>query len=90
MALSCALWTGVAIADGGKPAADCDCRARGQKWSQGDEICLSGTLHRCGMSLNVTSWLDTGRPCPQTLLGTPLVVRLPAPYAEAAFSSLSE
>ena len=88
--LALTLSSATAMAQMQGAGADCDCRARGVKWAQGAEICLGDTMHRCGMSLNVSSWLDTQRPCPQASLGTQFkVVRLKS-YAEAAFSSLSE
>lgn len=44
---------------------NCECRANGQSWRQGHEVCLRGTLHVCGMDQNVTSWIQTKKPCPE-------------------------
>ena len=43
---------------------DCDCRAQGQIWRQGEQVCLNGNLRICGMNQNVTTWLSTGKSCP--------------------------
>jgi hypothetical protein len=47
---------------------DCDCRAKGQNWRQGEQICLNGALRICGMDQNVSSWLSTGKLCPTAQL----------------------
>jgi hypothetical protein len=44
---------------------DCDCRAFGRLWRQGETVCLDGGERVCGMSGNVTSWIGTGRGCPE-------------------------
>jgi hypothetical protein len=45
-------------------ARDCDCLARGRNWRQGEEICLNGRLHVCGMDQNVSSWIGKDKSCP--------------------------
>jgi hypothetical protein len=47
-----------------EPVRNCDCRAFGQFWRQGEQICLSGQIRVCGMSENVSSWIATGTSCP--------------------------
>ena len=42
---------------------NCHCRANGELFPQGDEICMMGRIRTCGMSQNVSSWLQTGRTC---------------------------
>lgn len=64
--------------------AECDCRARGQLWSQGAETCIQGELHVCGMNQNVSAWISTRKSCPTALLGRRVVSRL---YADSAFFS---
>jgi hypothetical protein len=44
---------------------DCDCRAAGRFWRQGQHVCLGGRRFVCGMDLNVSSWIATGDDCPQ-------------------------
>jgi hypothetical protein len=44
---------------------DCDCRAMGRFWRQGQHICLSGRRFVCGMDSNVASWISTGTECPE-------------------------
>jgi hypothetical protein len=46
---------------------DCDCRAAGRFWRQGQQVCLGGRRFVCGMDLNVSSWIATGDDCPQAL-----------------------
>jgi hypothetical protein len=50
------------------PLQDCECRARGRAWRQGEEICLSGRRAVCSMEQNVASWRMTDRTCPTTAL----------------------
>lgn len=49
---------------------ECTCRAQGQSFPLGSQICLSGMqgsqIFRCSMDLNVTSWKSVGTPCPQS------------------------
>jgi len=49
---------------------ECTCRAQGQSYPLGSQICLSGVqgsqIFRCSMDLNVTSWKSVGTPCPQS------------------------
>lgn len=47
-----------------KPA--CTCRAAGQSFDVGSEICLGNRMMRCTMAINVTSWEKTDLPCPQS------------------------
>jgi hypothetical protein len=37
-------------------AEDCQCRAGGQTYSQGQTACVFGKLSRCSMNQNVASW----------------------------------
>ena len=50
--------------------ADCECRANGQTFKQGEVVCLklpSGAqLARCEMVLNNSSWKKISDGCPQT------------------------
>lgn len=59
---------------------ECTCRAQGQSFPLGSQICLPGghgssgqggsgqgsQIFRCSMDLNVTSWKSVGMPCPQS------------------------
>jgi hypothetical protein len=49
----------------GEQTKPCECRARGQIYIVGEEICLNGQLALCAMDQNVTTWRGTGRSCPQ-------------------------
>lgn len=49
--------------EAGPEPRDCDCRARGALWRQGEEICIGGRMLVCGMDQNVSSWRTTGRGC---------------------------
>jgi hypothetical protein len=42
----------------------CHCRANGELFPQGDEVCMMGQLRVCGMNQNVSSWMQTGKTCP--------------------------
>lgn len=48
----------------------CQCRAMGQMFDLGAQICLDGTNGRqafsCGLDQNVTSWQATGKACPES------------------------
>lgn len=44
----------------------CTCRAAGQSFEVGSEICLGNRMMRCTMAINVTSWEQTDQPCPQS------------------------
>jgi hypothetical protein len=48
--------------------AECECRARGKAFGQGEEICLGGSMAVCAMDQNVTTWQRTGRSCPSARL----------------------
>jgi hypothetical protein len=48
------------------PQQECECRARGRAYTQGEEICLNGQLAVCDMEQNVTTWRQTRRMCPQS------------------------
>jgi hypothetical protein len=59
----------VALADSPEPTmANCQCRANGREFEQGQVACLrlpSGTeLARCGMELNNSSWKKIQDGCP--------------------------
>jgi hypothetical protein len=55
----------VAAPAAGQGAPECECRAFGRTFRVGEALCLDGALRICGMSGNVTSWLITGRSCPE-------------------------
>jgi len=70
----CAAATGAARAE--PPALrvdhtdrECECRARGAMWRQGEELCIGGQMLTCGMDQNVSSWRPTGRGCPTASTG---------------------
>jgi hypothetical protein len=48
------------------PTQDCECRARGQAYTQGEQICLNGRIAMCAMDQNVTTWRSTDKTCPQS------------------------
>lgn len=43
---------------------ECTCRAGGQNYGVGTQICIGNRMMRCSMAINVTSWEQTGEPCP--------------------------
>lgn len=45
---------------------ECTCRAGGQSYGIGTEICIGNRMMRCAMAINVTSWEQTERACPQS------------------------
>lgn len=45
---------------------ECTCRAGGQSYGIGTEICIGNRMMRCAMAINVTSWEQTERGCPQS------------------------
>ena len=56
---------------------DCKCRANGQRYSQGQILCIRGKLSRCEMFINNPSWKVIADSCPQASLtkkppGSPL------------------
>ena len=69
-----------------RPAKDCDCRASGLMWRQGEETCISGTMQVCGMDQNVSSWIETKKPCP-TAGFSRVQMRLAYALDAACFSS---
>ena len=46
----------------------CTCRANGQKYEQGQILCILGRLSRCEMNLNNPSWKVIAGSCPETRL----------------------
>ena len=46
-------------------AHDCLCRYSGQKYEQGDTVCMRGKIARCDMYLNNSSWKVVADACPQ-------------------------
>jgi hypothetical protein len=50
---------------------DCDCRAQGALWRQGQELCINGQMQVCTMDQNVSAWKPVGRVCPSARLFTP-------------------
>jgi hypothetical protein len=70
------LWPGEALAlsteeQNAQGLRDCDCRAQGVLWRQGQEICMNGRMQICGMDQNVSTWITTGRNCPTSLNFSP-------------------
>lgn len=66
MPLSAAAAFILAMSFAGEAAAhDCKCRFAGQRYQQGEMICIAGKLARCGMYLNNSSWTFTAEVCPQ-------------------------
>ncbi len=45
---------------------ECTCRAAGRSFGVGSEICIGNSMMRCTMAINVTSWEQTGRACPES------------------------
>ncbi len=49
---------------------DCECRAAGRIFEEGEEACLSTTegprVAQCSMELNVMSWTIRPTPCPES------------------------
>lgn len=45
---------------------ECTCRAAGQSFGVGSEICIGNRMMRCTMAINVTSWEQTDKACPQS------------------------
>jgi hypothetical protein len=43
---------------------ECKCRANGQRYSQGQILCIRGRLARCEMFLNNPSWKPLADVCP--------------------------
>lgn len=55
--------------------AACTCRANGQKYEQGQILCIRGKLARCAMQLNNPTWKVLADSCPETRF-TPVPSRL--------------
>lgn len=78
----------VAPAAAGK---NCTCRANGQKYPEGQMLCIRGKLSRCEMNQNVTSWKVVADICPEAKTLPPdqphsqLNLAQLQPTAEAAF-----
>ena len=72
-----------------RPAMDCDCRANGLKWRQGEETCVNGAMQVCGMHQNVSAWIETKKPCP-TAGFSRFSARVAYALDAACFSSRSE
>jgi hypothetical protein len=49
-------------------AQKCECRARGQAFTTGEQICLNGRVATCAMEQNVTTWKSSNRLCPEASL----------------------
>ena len=45
---------------------ECTCRAGGENFQLGAQICIGNQIVRCAMDLNVTSWKSVGSACPQS------------------------
>jgi hypothetical protein len=45
---------------------ECTCRAGGESFQLGAQICIGNQVVRCAMDLNVTSWKSIGSACPQS------------------------
>ncbi len=54
------------------PTQKCECRARGQAFTLGEQICLNGKVAICDMNQNVTTWRTTPTFCPNARLFTPV------------------
>jgi hypothetical protein len=50
----------------------CECRAGGQAYTVGEQICLNGRVAICDMNQNVTTWRTTTTFCPNARLFTPV------------------
>ena len=48
--------------------AGCTCNANGQKYEQGQMLCIRGKLSRCTMNLNNPSWKVVADTCPEVRL----------------------
>lgn len=46
----------------------CTCRANGEKYEQGQILCIRGKLSRCTMNLNNPSWKTISDICPEVRL----------------------
>ncbi|MGL4636023.1 MAG: hypothetical protein ACRCWF_08585 [Beijerinckiaceae bacterium] len=46
----------------------CECRARGQAYTTGEQICLNGRVATCEMDQNVTTWRLSNKLCPEARL----------------------
>jgi hypothetical protein len=57
---------GVRVAADAK--AECECRAQGKAFGQGEEICLGNSMAVCAMDQNVTTWKRTNKSCPSARL----------------------
>lgn len=58
----------------------CTCRANGRDYTQGQVTCIRGIMAKCGMMLNNSSWIMSGKACP--LSSRPVIlVRLAHPGA---------
>ena len=70
---SCLIAFAALAASQGPAAADCQCRANGRQFEQGQLACLKlpgGTqLARCGMELNNSSWKKVQDGCPSAATG---------------------
>ncbi len=56
--------------DGAEPVPDvtpgdpsCACVAKGKRWAQGEEACISGLRMVCGMNQNISTWESLGQSC---------------------------
>jgi hypothetical protein len=47
-------------------ASECECRANGRVFVQGQQTCINGRLAVCAMDQNVTTWMTTLQACPQS------------------------
>lgn len=54
----------------------CTCRANGEKYEQGQILCIRGRLSRCTMNLNNPSWKMISDTCPEVRLPRSLLDRL--------------
>lgn len=71
--------------------ADCQCRAGGRVFEQGQTVCLSypdgKKLARCEMVLNNSSWRNVQDGCPEADAGTvatPVALAEPASHSHAS------
>jgi hypothetical protein len=56
------------LVSGAQAGQTCTCLAHGQKYEQGQILCIRGRLARCEMNLNNPSWKILADSCPETRL----------------------
>lgn len=69
----------VVFAAAARAGPSCTCRANGQKFEQGQILCIRGKLARCEMFLNNSSWKIISDICPQASLSLGAILPAPRP-----------